>query len=245
MKLCETMFVFICTVKAYTTHRMPFQDISRCFGRLCKVDRFVVAKRIWRAFGIHICSLFPQRVNPMMIDWSKAIQLEWLKSDVSPGWHGFLNEIWYEQFHKTLVICCTIGVYSLPSYIGVSYNKPIIYKESLCTNQYNGLSCCCCSHGLRPLDLRAGNPEHIDFGHAVLAKFVLERCYKKQFFQLIRSWYLLHFPVTRGKVIQCYPISQRFGDSRGFTKSQRLKKRWMPITCQSWIMRLFFLEIDV
>ena len=78
MKLYETMFVFICTVTAYTTHRIPFQDISRCFRRLWKFDRFVVAKRIWRAFWIHICSLFPQRVNPMMIGWSKAIQLEWL-----------------------------------------------------------------------------------------------------------------------------------------------------------------------
>ena len=124
LKFNETLWNDVCfyisTVTAYTTHRIPFQDISRCFRRLCKVDRFVVAKRIWRAFWIHICSLFPQRVNPMMIGWSKAIQLEWLKSDFSPGWHGYLNEIWHEQFYKSLVIygyLLYIGVYSLPSYI--------------------------------------------------------------------------------------------------------------------------------
>ena len=59
------------------------------------------------------------------------------------------------------------------------------------------------AHMTSPLVLRAGNPEHIDFGHAVLAKFVLKRCYKKQFFQLrlVPDIYCTYINfTTRGKV---------------------------------------------
>lgn len=62
------------------------------------------------------------------------------------------------------------------------------------------------------MDLRAGNPEHIDFGHAVLAKFVLERCYKKQFFQLrfVPDIYYTLILLQEEQLVDV-KVSQRFG----------------------------------